>query len=180
MDNISLLCYNYSWSDWVLSVRFVFGELILTELNHFFYTFGLTSIVTLQVIFAEDVRHRRRDFHRRFCLEERMIAFFITAAIIRIIIVIVMKKSSFSTNRTRRIFSLFRWKWFCTIWTTWNKIRCKLMFTNAALVLLVTEFIFAIFIKFFGVASWATMWYNFIHEILISFLWFSGRYSGLW
>ena len=92
----------------------------------------------------------------------------------------IRTKCCFAANRTGRIFPLFRWKWFCTFWTTWNKIRCKLMFTNAALVLLVTEFIFAIFIKFFGVASWATMWYNFIHEILISFLWFSGRYSGLW
>ena len=26
----------------------LFGNLILTELNHFFYTFSLTSIVTLQ------------------------------------------------------------------------------------------------------------------------------------
>ena len=69
---------------------------------------------TLEVIFAKDVRHRRWNFYCRFGLKERMIAFFITATIIRIIIKIVMKKSSFATNRTRRIFSLFRWKWFCT------------------------------------------------------------------
>lgn len=44
------------------------------------------------------------------------------------------------------------------------------MFTNTALILLVAEFIFAIFIELLRVASWATIWYNFIHEILISFL----------
>lgn len=44
------------------------------------------------------------------------------------------------------------------------------MFTNRALEFLIAKSVFAIFIKFFGVASWATIWYNFIHEILISFL----------
>ena len=30
------------------TLKGLFGNLILTELNHFFYTFSLTSIVTLQ------------------------------------------------------------------------------------------------------------------------------------
>ena len=48
------------------------------------------------------------------------------------------------------------------------------MFTNRALILLIAKAIFAIFIKFFGVASWATIWYNFIHEILSPFSDFQG------
>jgi len=46
------------------------------------------------------------------------------------------------------------------------------MFTNTALVLLIIKLIFAIFIEFLGIAFWANNWYNFIHEILIPFLFF--------
>ena len=47
------------------------------------------------------------------------------------------------------------------------------MITNRALIFLITKFIFA-FIEFFGVAFWATIWYNFIHEILSPFSDFQG------
>ena len=43
-----------------------------------------------------------------------------------------------------------------------------------ALVFLIAKFFFAIFIKFLQIAFWAAMWYNFIHEILFSFLCFRG------
>ena len=125
---------------------------------------------TLEVIFAEDVRHRRRDFHRRFCLEERMIAFFITAAIIRIIIVIVMKKCCFATNRTGRIFPLFRWKWFCTIWTTWNKIRLMNMsnnfldFSNIDIILLTPPFNW-FFEPWWNVCTWFRSSYCLLRKI---------------
>ena len=72
-----------------------------------------------------------------------------------------MKKCRLDTNRARRIFARILLFW---------SIRSKLMFTNRALIFLIAKAIFAIFIKFLGVASWATIWYNFIHEILISFL----------
>ncbi len=72
-----------------------------------------------------------------------------------------MKKSRLAANRARRIFARIH---------LFGGIGSKLMFTNRALIFLIAKSVFAIFIKFFGVASWATIWYNFIHEILISFL----------
>ena len=72
-----------------------------------------------------------------------------------------MKKRRLATDRARRIFARS---------DSFMIRRSKLMFTNTALILLVAEFIFAIFIELLRVASWATIWYNFIHEILISFL----------
>ena len=129
---------------------------------------------TFEIIFTNDVGHRWRQLHSRFRLKERMIAFFIRATIIWIIVIIVMKKCRLAADGARRIFSFFKWKWFCTFRTTWNKIRCKLMFTFTALVFLIAEFIFAVFIKWMRVALWATNWYNIIHEILYSFLEISG------
>ena len=90
-----------------------------------------------------------------------MIALLVRTTVIRIIIIVVMKKSRLAANRARRIFARIHLFW---------RIRSKLMFTNRALIFLIAKSVFAIFIKFFGVASWATIWYNFIHEILISFL----------
>lgn len=54
------------------------------------------------------------------------------------------------------------------------------MFANRTLIFLITELILAIFIKFFGVAPRATMWYNIIHEILSPFSVFAGRYGVWW
>ena len=42
-----ILCYTIC-SDWVLSLELECGNFILTDSIAFFYTFGLTSIVTLQ------------------------------------------------------------------------------------------------------------------------------------
>ena len=120
---------------------------------------------TLKVVLADQVRHRRRQLHRRLSLKEGMIAFLIGTPIISVIGIVVMKERCLAANGARRIFA--------------GPVSLmiggsKLMFTNTALIFLVTEFILAIFIKFLGVASWATNWYNSIHEILFSFLCFQG------
>ena len=47
---------------------------------------------TFEIIFADDVRHRRRQLHCRLGLKEGMIAFLIGAAIVGIIVIVVMKK----------------------------------------------------------------------------------------
>ena len=116
---------------------------------------------TLKVVLADQVGHRRRQLHSRLGLKEGMIAFLIGTPIIRIIRIVMMKKCRLAANGARRIFA--------------RPVGLmiggsKLMFTNTALIFLITEFILAIFIKFFGVAFWATNWYNSIHEILFSFL----------
>ena len=94
-----------------------------------------------------------------------MIAFLIGTTIIGVIIIIVMKKCRLAAFGARRIFvrALF-----------FMSVGCKSMFTNRALIFLITKFIFAVFIEFFGVAFWATIWYNFIHEILSPFSDFQG------
>ena len=76
-----------------------------------------------------------------------------------------MKKCRLVTFGARRIFA--RTLFFMSV-------GCKLMFTNKALIFLIAKFIFAVFIEFFGVAFWAAIWYNFIHEILSSFSDFQG------
>ena len=89
-----------------------------------------------------------------------MIAFLIGTTIRNAIIIIVMKKCRLAAFGVRRIFA--RTLFFMSI-------GCKLMFANRALIFLIAKFIFAVFIEFFGVAFWATIWYNFIHEILSPF-----------
>ena len=61
---------------------------------------------TFEIIFTNDVRHRRRQLHCRLGMEEGMIAILIGAAIVGIIVIVVMKKRGLAAKRARGIFAM--------------------------------------------------------------------------
>jgi len=83
--------------------------------------------------------------------KNQMVTFFIAAAVVKIKLVIVAQKCSFVTTGTWRIFSAGGSASPC-----FGTIRSELVETLAALIFLVTKFIFAITIKFLKVVAFWT------------------------
>lgn len=113
---------------------------------------------SFEVGFAEEFGYRGRQSSCCFWYKERMVTVYITATVVGVITVIVMQKRRFSAHRTGRIFfhSCFG-----------LEVRGKLMPTIKATIFLITEFIFAEFMKvLIIVAFWAFYVYNILHEAL--------------
>ena len=92
---------------------------------------------SFKIRFAQDVRHRRRGYNGRFNLKERVIAFLIITTEIKVMFVVMMKKRRFTAGRASGVFA-------DTL--SFLMSGSKLMFTNTALIFLITELILAIFI----------------------------------
>jgi len=103
-----------------------------------------------KVVLTSELRGRSRQNSGRFDDKERVVALFITAPEIGIVCMIMVKKSSLGAHRTIWILPIVKISLI-------GIVRCKLMVTLTAEILLKTKFIFTVTIKrMIIVALWAT------------------------